>query len=67
MSIAKTLRLLSYSISAWPTAKHADLENLRSENTAALMFIYRYTLIIGGGIQGNGCYFGYHSPTKSES
>jgi hypothetical protein len=34
---------------------------------AALIFVYRYTLIIGGSIRGNGCYFGYRYHTKSEN
>jgi len=67
MSIAKTSRLSYHSISAWPTAKHADLENSGSGNMAALMFVYRYTLIIGGSIRGNGRYFGYRYHTKSEN
>lgn len=47
MSIVKTSRLSYHSISPLRKAKHADLESLRSGNTAALMFVYRYTLIIG--------------------
>ncbi|ELR06462.1 hypothetical protein GMDG_07987 [Pseudogymnoascus destructans 20631-21] len=66
-SIAKTSRLSYHSISPLRKAKHADLEISRSGNTAASMFVYRYTLIIGGSIQGNGCYFGYRCPTKLES
>ena len=67
MSIVKTSRLSYHSISPLRKAKYADLESLRSGNTAALMFVYRYTLIIGGSIQGNGCFFGYRCPTKLES
>lgn len=66
-SIAKTSRLLYHSISTWPIAKHADLENSGSGNMAALMFVYRYILIIGGSIRGNGCCFGYRYHTRSEN
>lgn len=67
MSIVKTSRISYHSISAWPTTKHVDLENSGGGNMAALMFVYRYTSIIGGSIRRNGCYFGYRYHIKSEN
>ena len=64
-SIAKPSRLSYHSISAWPKAKHADLANSGSGNMAALMFVYRYILIIGRSIQVNGCCFGCRYHIKS--